>query len=239
MADPNDPFYAATGRFPHTNGFENELYYSSPPAAPVGGGGTIDRRLTNSHPSSGFENSSHSQATNSSELHHAPFLSAATGAASHLTGALPSRLGGRSTVSLHGGNLASGNPYQVQPAQRSLVSNSSPLTADSASFPSSLFSSTPYDANAPQQFDLNKTLYLGDLSYFCTENDLFEQFIRYGPLSSVRVHRGKTGNPLLHGLVAFQNEDDARRALGELNELDYMGRTLRYVLLVNFQCKRS
>jgi RNA recognition motif-containing protein len=83
-------------------------------------------------------------------------------------------------------------------------------------------------ASQPQHFyEFEKTLYLGDLSYFCTEDDLFHLFSPYGPLVAVKVHRGKTGNPLLHGFVSFQQEAHASLALAELSGVQFMGRVLR------------
>jgi RNA recognition motif-containing protein len=76
-------------------------------------------------------------------------------------------------------------------------------------------------------FNPEHSLFLGDLSYFCTEDDLFHLFSPYGPLVAVKVHRGKTGNPLLHGFVSFQQEAHASLALAELSGVQFMGRVLR------------
>lgn len=78
-----------------------------------------------------------------------------------------------------------------------------------------------------ETFEPNKTLFLGDLSYFCTEEDLFNLFSPYGPVSSIRVQRGVSGEPLLHGYIVFHSPVSARQALMEVDSISFMGRNLR------------
>eukprot|EP01040_Poterioochromonas_malhamensis_P009996 gene9996-10862_t len=81
-----------------------------------------------------------------------------------------------------------------------------------------------------ETFEPNKTLFLGDLSYFCTEEDLFNLFSPYGPVSSIRVQRGVSGEPLLHGYIVFHSPVSARQALMEVDSISFMGRNLRVQL---------
>jgi RNA recognition motif-containing protein len=76
-------------------------------------------------------------------------------------------------------------------------------------------------------YDFAKTLYLGDLSYFCTEQDISTIFSQYGQIDYIRIHRGKGVNSLLHGFIAFASEDSANIALEGENNREFMGRVLR------------
>jgi RNA recognition motif-containing protein len=72
-----------------------------------------------------------------------------------------------------------------------------------------------------------KTLFLGDLSYFCTEDDLVLLFSPYGRIMTVRVRRGVTGESLMHGFIAFDSPDSAQRAIQEIDGAEFMGRNIR------------
>jgi RNA recognition motif-containing protein len=88
---------------------------------------------------------------------------------------------------------------------------------------------TYYPGRKENQFEPSKTLFLGDLSYFCTEEDIFNLFAQYGPIASIRVQRGVSGEPLLHGYVVFHSPVSARQALMEADGMSFMGRKLRYI----------
>lgn len=75
--------------------------------------------------------------------------------------------------------------------------------------------------------DASRTLFLGDLSYFCTEEDLCTLFADYGPILTVRVRRGVTGESLMHGFIALESPDMARRAITDLDGIEFMGRNMR------------
>lgn len=76
----------------------------------------------------------------------------------------------------------------------------------------------------------NRTLFLGDLSYFCTEEDLCGLFRTHGPIMTVRVRRGGSGDSLMHGFVALDSPDMARRAIKDLDGAEFMGRNIRCVM---------
>ncbi len=83
----------------------------------------------------------------------------------------------------------------------------------------------------PEQYeginDSSKTLFVGDLSYFCTEEDLLSIFSGYGPILTVRVRRGITGDSLMHGFVALASAESAQRAIRDLDGIEFMGRNMR------------
>lgn len=74
-----------------------------------------------------------------------------------------------------------------------------------------------------------QSLFVGDLSFFCTEDNLRSLFGTYGKISSVEIKRGKFGDSLMHGFVEMESADSAKQALESLNETRYMGRNIRYV----------
>jgi RNA recognition motif-containing protein len=76
-------------------------------------------------------------------------------------------------------------------------------------------------------FEPSKTLFLGDLSYFCTEEELFSLFATYGSITSIKVQRGVSGEPLLHGYIVFHSPLSARQALLEVDGIAFMGRNIR------------
>lgn len=79
-----------------------------------------------------------------------------------------------------------------------------------------------------QGSDAFRTLFLGDLSYFCTEEDLCAIFAPFGNISTVRVRRGVTGESLMHGFIALDSHEAAKRAIAELDSKIFMGRSMRY-----------
>jgi hypothetical protein len=69
-------------------------------------------------------------------------------------------------------------------------------------------------------------LFVGDLSYFCTEDNLLSLFSPYGPVLQVHVRRGVKGNTLMHGYVIVDAYEQALRAVKELDNMEFMGRTI-------------
>jgi RNA recognition motif-containing protein len=70
-------------------------------------------------------------------------------------------------------------------------------------------------------------LYVGNLSYDATENDLFELFKGVGQVRNAEIvsHRG-TERSKGFGFVLMTTVDEARRAVEELHDKDFMGRKL-------------
>lgn len=74
---------------------------------------------------------------------------------------------------------------------------------------------------------LRKSVFVGDLSFFCTEIDLANAFSRFGHVVTVEIKRGRHGDSLLHGFVEFDNDASAELSIHHMNGRKWMGRTLR------------
>jgi RNA recognition motif-containing protein len=71
-----------------------------------------------------------------------------------------------------------------------------------------------------------EALFVGDLSYFCTDADLSKLFESYGPIHKAVVRKSKTNEPLHYGFVEIPIEN-AEKAINNLNGMSYLGRKLR------------
>ena len=70
-------------------------------------------------------------------------------------------------------------------------------------------------------------LYVGNLSYNTSEDDLKELFAAYGEPSSVRIITDRvTRRSKGFGFVEFDDDDEARAAMSALNGKEYSGRAL-------------
>jgi RNA recognition motif-containing protein len=73
-----------------------------------------------------------------------------------------------------------------------------------------------------------KKLYVGNLPFSTTEEDLREMFEQHGPTVSVRVITDReTGRSRGFGFVEFEEESSAEKALQALNGAELGGRSLR------------
>ncbi|MFQ5418463.1 MAG: RNA recognition motif domain-containing protein [Myxococcota bacterium] len=73
-----------------------------------------------------------------------------------------------------------------------------------------------------------KKLYVGNLSFSATEEELRELFEQHGTTVSVRVITDReTGRSRGFGFVEFEEESAAEKALQALNGADMGGRSLR------------
>lgn len=81
--------------------------------------------------------------------------------------------------------------------------------------------------------DSSRTIFVGDLSYFCNEEDLYSLFAPFGTILTVRVRRGVTGESLMHGFVALESPTAATTAIRTLDGLEFMGRNIKYVMLIS------
>lgn len=74
------------------------------------------------------------------------------------------------------------------------------------------------------------SLFVGDLSIFCTEADMQEAFQSFGEIVEVKVMRcDETHKNLCYGFVKFSNQEDAQRAMDSLNSSLLCGRPMRYI----------
>lgn len=61
-------------------------------------------------------------------------------------------------------------------------------------------------------------IYVGNLDYKVTENDLQETFEEFGAVSSVKLITDKfSGRSKGFGFVTMDNDEEANKAIGELN----------------------
>lgn len=71
-----------------------------------------------------------------------------------------------------------------------------------------------------------KELYVGNLPYTTTDDDLKAHFANFNPSTATVIKDRDSGRSRGFGFVAFDNDDDADKAVGELNEKDFGGRNL-------------
>lgn len=70
-------------------------------------------------------------------------------------------------------------------------------------------------------------IFVGNLNYSITEDDLREIFEEYGELSSVKLITDKfTGRSKGFGFVEMSDDTEANKAIEELNGADVEGRTM-------------
>lgn len=70
-------------------------------------------------------------------------------------------------------------------------------------------------------------IYISNLSYNVTDEDLQDYFSDYGEVSSARVIKDKfTGKSRGFGFVEMSSDEDARKAIAELDQAIVDGRTI-------------
>ena len=82
--------------------------------------------------------------------------------------------------------------------------------------------------NPPPSFS-NNSLFIGDLSKFCSESNLESLFAPFGQIVDVKIKRNNaTGKTLSYGFVSFANDECAVAAMEQLNGYSFYGRNLRF-----------
>ena len=75
------------------------------------------------------------------------------------------------------------------------------------------------------------TIFLGDLSVYCNERDLFELCQQFGPIESVQIKKCEDGSipkpHLCYGFVRFHHRQVAETAMATLTGKLFLGRPLR------------
>ena len=72
-----------------------------------------------------------------------------------------------------------------------------------------------------------KSLFVGNISYQTSEDSLRSAFERYGEVKRVKVVTDRdTGRPRGFAFIEMAQDDDAARAIGEMNGTRLDGRTL-------------
>lgn len=70
-------------------------------------------------------------------------------------------------------------------------------------------------------------IFVGSLPFSIEEADLRESFEAYGPVDSVKIITDKfTGRSKGFGFVEMPNDDEAQKAIDELNGATVLGRTI-------------
>jgi RNA recognition motif-containing protein len=71
-------------------------------------------------------------------------------------------------------------------------------------------------------------IYVGNLHYGLSEDDLKNVFLEYGDVDSVKIITDKfSGRSKGFGFVDMPNDEDAQRAIDELNDSDLKGRNMK------------
>jgi len=74
---------------------------------------------------------------------------------------------------------------------------------------------------------MEKKIYVANISYTATEQDIKDLFSEYGEVVSVKIITDKfTGQSKGFGFVEMESESDAQKTISELNGKPFMGKTL-------------
>lgn len=74
---------------------------------------------------------------------------------------------------------------------------------------------------------MNKKLYVGNLSYDTTEDQLRDHFAQFGSVQSARIISDKySGRSKGFGFVEMESEDGAQKAIDGTNGKDFSGRAI-------------
>lgn len=72
------------------------------------------------------------------------------------------------------------------------------------------------------------TLFLGDLSIFCTEDQIHSLFAPFGQIAEIRLKRdSETNRNLSYGFVKYVETEEAEKAIAELNGFFFLGRAMK------------
>jgi RNA recognition motif-containing protein len=73
-----------------------------------------------------------------------------------------------------------------------------------------------------------RKMYVGNIPYNATEEDLRELFSEYGEIESLKIIQDQdTGRSKGFGFIEMAEEKDTRKAIEELNGKDFMQKTLK------------
>ena len=71
-------------------------------------------------------------------------------------------------------------------------------------------------------------IYVGNISYTMTEKDLEDLFAEYGVVENARIINNKeTGRSKGFGFIEMPNQEEAEKAINQLNEKEISGRNIR------------
>jgi RNA recognition motif-containing protein len=78
--------------------------------------------------------------------------------------------------------------------------------------------------------DFSRTLFVGDISIFCDEKNLYELFSSFGEVDSIQLKKPETNSTKSHlsyGFIKFRHRDSAEIALQKADGFVFLGRALR------------
>lgn len=82
--------------------------------------------------------------------------------------------------------------------------------------------------NLAERDSIPHCLFLGDLSAFCTEEILFDNFSGFGKILLLQVAKSKSNKkPLLFGFLGYEEESSAYEAMREMNGVMVCGRAIK------------
>ncbi|MFA6617481.1 MAG: RNA-binding protein [Candidatus Neomarinimicrobiota bacterium] len=71
-------------------------------------------------------------------------------------------------------------------------------------------------------------IYVGNLPYGTTDEDIKSLFSEFGEVSSVNIIKDRmTGNSKGFGFVEMENDDEGQKAIEEINGKELQGRSLK------------
>ncbi|MCC6356226.1 MAG: RNA-binding protein [Verrucomicrobiae bacterium] len=74
---------------------------------------------------------------------------------------------------------------------------------------------------------MSTKIYVGNLAFSATENDLQDLFAKHGPVTEVAIVQDRaTGQPRGFGFVTMGTSDGAKIAIAALNGTEFQGRAL-------------
>jgi len=72
-----------------------------------------------------------------------------------------------------------------------------------------------------------RKMYVGNIPYNATEEDLKQLFSEYGEIESLKIMKDQfTDRPKGFGFIEMANENDAKKAIATLNGKDFKGKSL-------------
>jgi len=74
---------------------------------------------------------------------------------------------------------------------------------------------------------MGKKIYIANISYNATEQDINDLFSEYGEVESAKIITDRvTGQSRGFGFIEMETEEDAKRAISDLNGTPFMGKEL-------------
>lgn len=129
------------------------------------------------------------------------------------------------------GFFTGGDSAKKPASSRSTVSSSSTTTAAKSERPARAAKQPverPSGFRKPELVEVTSArIYVGNLSFDASESDLFELFNGVGSVQNVEVVANKyTMKSKGFAFIQMQSVDEAKRAVAELHDKEYMGRKL-------------